>query len=74
MLSASDNDLVTLYGESPQKTIWNLKESGPRMWGHQQQNDYFVQCIKAGNLPDVKPEDGRRAMEIALQIGQATVD
>ncbi|MEO2045452.1 MAG: Gfo/Idh/MocA family oxidoreductase [Pirellulales bacterium] len=72
MLSASDNDLVTLYGESPQKTIWNLKESGPRMWGQQQQNDYFVQCIKAGNLPDVKPEDGRRAMEIALQIGQAT--
>lgn len=69
MLSASHNDLVTLYGESPQKTIWNLKESGPRMWGHEQQNEYFVHCIREGRKPAIKPEDGRRAMEIALQIG-----
>ena len=73
MISAEDNDLVTLYGESPQKTIWNLKQPGPKLWGHQQQNEYFVNCIREGRTPDITPEDGRRAMEIALQIGRATV-
>ena len=74
MVSASDNDLVTLFGDSPQKTVWNLKESGPRMWGHQQQNEYFVRCLQEGRQPEVRPEDGRRAMEIALEIARATTD
>lgn len=72
LLSATDNDRVTLFGEDPEKTIWNVKESGPKMWGHQQQNEYFVRCIREGNTPDVRPEDGRRAMEISLEIGRAT--
>jgi predicted dehydrogenase len=72
MLSAEDNDRVTLFGDSPEKTIWNVKETGPKMWGHQQQNEYFVRCIQEGRQPDVKPEDGRRAMEIALKIATAT--
>jgi predicted dehydrogenase len=72
MLSAADNDRVTLFGESPEKTIWNVKESGAKMWGHQQQNEHFVRCIREGRAPDVKPADGRRAMEIALQISRAT--
>ena len=74
MLSAEDNDRVTLFGDSPEKTIWNVKESGPKMWGHQQQNEYFVRCIQEGRKPDVKPEDGRKAMEIALKIATATAD
>jgi predicted dehydrogenase len=74
MLSATDNDRVTLFGESPEKTIWNVKESGPKLWGHQQQNEYFVRCIQEGREPDIKPEDGRRAMEIARKIAQATSD
>jgi predicted dehydrogenase len=72
MISATDNDRVTLFGESPEKTIWNVKETGPKMWGHQQQNEYFVNCIREGHTPDVRPEDGRRAMEIALEICRAT--
>ena len=76
VLSASDNDRVTLFGDSsehsPERTEWNVKETGPKMWGHQQQNEYFVRCVQEGRQPDVKPEDGRRAMEIALQIAQAT--
>ena len=71
VLSAADNDRVTLFGESPEKTVWNVKESGPKMWGHQQQNEYFIACIRKGEEPDLKPEDGRRAMEIALQIATA---
>jgi len=72
LLSAEDNDRVTLFGESPEKTVWNVKESGPKMWGHQQQNEYFIGCIQEGRQPIVKPEDGRKAMEIALKIATAT--
>ncbi|MBM3998656.1 MAG: Gfo/Idh/MocA family oxidoreductase [Planctomycetes bacterium] len=74
MISAEDNDRVILFGESPEKTIWNVKEQGPKMWGHQQQNEYFVRCVQEGRAPEVRPEDGRRAMEIALQIARATGD
>jgi predicted dehydrogenase len=69
-LAAAENESVTLLGEQPQSTTWNLKESGSRMWGHQQQNAYFVRCLREGRQPDVRPEDGRKAMEIALQIAR----
>jgi UDP-N-acetylglucosamine 3-dehydrogenase len=71
MISATDNDRVTLFGDTPEKTIWNVKQTGPKMWGHQQQNEYFIRCIQEGKKPEITPEDGRRAMEIALQIGKA---
>lgn len=71
LVSAEDNDRVTLLGESPERTVWNVKQSGPRMWGHQQQNEYFVRCIREGRKPDVRPEDGRKAMEVALKIATA---
>jgi len=74
MLSAEDNDRVTFFGESPAMSIWNVKESGAKLWGHQQQDEYFVRCIQAGRQPDITPEDGRRAMEVALQIATATAN
>lgn len=74
VLCATDNETVTLRGESPATTIWNLKEAGPRMWGHQQQNAHFVASILAGRRPDVQPEDGRKAMEVALKIARANVN
>jgi predicted dehydrogenase len=70
MVSAIDNTNVTLFGESPAKTVWNLKQPGPKMWGHQQQDEYFVRCLREGRSPELKPEDGRRAMEIALRIAR----
>lgn len=60
VLSASDNDRVTLFGKSPEKTIWNVKESGPKMWGHQQQNEYFIRCIQEGHQPDVAEQIDKR--------------
>ena len=72
-LVATENETVTLLGENPQTTIWNLKQSGAKMWGHQQQNTYFVQCIRAGRQPEIRPEDGRKAMEIALTIAKAGI-
>lgn len=74
VLCASDNDRVILLGEQPERTEWNVKESGPRMWGHEQQNAYFIRCIREGRKPEITPEDGRRAMQIALQIVEATAE
>jgi predicted dehydrogenase len=71
MLSASGNDSLTLYADAPARTEWKLKEPGPRSWGHLQQDEHFVQCIRETKEPVISPEDGRRAMEIALQIAKA---
>ena len=74
MINASGNDKVTLFSEDPIKTEWNVKQPGAGMWGHLQQDEYFVRCIREGQAPEIKPEDGRRAMEIALQIAKAAKD
>ena len=71
VLKATGNDRVTLLGDDPEKTEWNVKQSGARMWGHLQQDDYFVTCIREGRQPEVTPEDGRKAMEIAVEIAKA---
>jgi len=70
VLCATDNDRVTLYADQPEKTQWNVKESGPGMWGHLQQDQYFADCLCEGRTPDITPNDGRRAMEIAMQIAK----
>jgi predicted dehydrogenase len=68
VIKASNNDLVTLLGEDPVRTCWNVKEPGARMWGHVQQDEYFVGCLREGRQPDIRPEDGRIAMQFALKI------
>lgn len=72
VLRATDNDKVILLGEDPVKTEWNVKESGPRMWGHEQQDAYFVECLQSGETPSITPEDGLKAMVIAQQIATST--
>ena len=71
LLKATNNDWVTLMGDDPAKIEWNVKQSGPMMWGHQQQDEHFVQRVLAGRRPDILPADARRAMEVALAIAQA---
>lgn len=68
VLKAEGNESVTLFDDEPAKTEWNVKQPGPGMWGHQQQDEYFIRCIQEGKEPDVTAEDGRRAMEIALEM------
>lgn len=70
VLNASGNETVTLHGEDPAKTEWNVKQPGARMWGHQQQDEYFVRCIQQERPPEITTEDARKAMEIALQIAK----
>lgn len=72
MVDASHNDKVTLFGEDPFKSEWDVKQTGARMWGHHQQDEYFVQCLRDGTVPSITPLDGRKAMEIADKIARAT--
>jgi predicted dehydrogenase len=71
LLKASGNDSLALMGEDPAKTEWDLKEPGARAWGHHQQDEYFIRCIKQKRAPEVRPVDGRKAMEIALRIARS---
>ena len=68
VLKASGYESVTLYDDDPAKTEWNVTQPGAGMWGHRQQDEYFIRCIQEGKVPDVTAEDGRRAMEIALEM------
>lgn len=70
-LRASGNDSLTLLGDDPATTEWKVGEPGARSWGHHQQDEYFVHCIREGRAPEITPEDGRRAMEIASRIAAA---
>lgn len=72
LLQASGNDTLRLLADDPARTEWILKEPGARSWGHQQQDEHFIRCLRAGTSPDVTPEDGRKAMEIARRIAGAT--
>ncbi len=71
MVNAADNDKVTLYAEEPFESHWDVKQTGARMWGHQQQDEYFVQCLLDGTQPCITPDDGLKAMETAVKIAKA---
>lgn len=68
VIHAEGNDKLTLYGHDPDKTQWNLKQPGAGAWGHLQQDQHFVDSIMRGSQPSISPEDGRKAMELALKI------
>lgn len=71
VVKATGNDSLTLFGEKPVRTDWDLKEPGAKAWGHQQQDEYFVRCIQQGSVPEISAEDARKAMEVALQISRS---
>ena len=71
VLDAVHNDKVSLFAEEPFVSQWDVKQSGPRMWGHQQQDEYFIQCLLDGTQPSITAVDGLKAMEIAVQIAEA---
>ena len=71
VLRALEHHTLTLLADEPPETTWNVAEPGPRMWGHWQQDAHFIQCIRDGRSPLIKPEDGRKAMEIARRIANA---
>jgi predicted dehydrogenase len=38
------------------------------MWGHLQQDEHFVNCIRDGAEPIISPDDGRKAMQVASKL------
>jgi predicted dehydrogenase len=69
LLRANWNNELAMFAEDPGKSEWQFRESGGhRVWGHMQMDEHFVDCILAGRKPSILPEDGRRAVEIALKI------
>ena len=71
MLKAVGNDALTLFGEDPSRTDWDLKEPGARAWGHLQMDEHFVRCVKEKRTPSIAPEDARKAMEVAVKIAKS---
>jgi predicted dehydrogenase len=68
-IKANWNNELTLFGSDPDKADWIFREGGGhRVWGHMQMDEHFVDCILEGRQPSIRPEDGRRAVEIALKI------
>ncbi len=72
VIEATNNDQAAILGDEPAKTEWNVKQPGPAMWGHLQQDEHFISCIRDGIQPAITPDDGRRAMQVAHQISAAT--
>ena len=71
MLRACENHSLILLADEPVETKWNVQEPGARMWGHMQQDEHFVRCIRDGATPSITPADGRKAMEVALGIAKS---
>jgi predicted dehydrogenase len=68
-IKANWNDELILFAEDPGKSEWRFREGGGhRVWGHMQMNEHFVDCVIEGKQPSISPEDGRRAVEVALKI------
>jgi len=72
LVRTTAHEAVTLFDDDPFKTEWQVKQGGARMWGHQQQDEHFIQCLREGRQPSILPEDGRKAMEVAARIAKYT--
>jgi len=71
-LNAVWSDSVTLVGDEPSKKTWALREGGPKVWGHYQIDEHFVQCVLGKQEPRVTVEDAVKAQEVASKMVAAT--
>ena len=68
-IKANWNNELILFAEDPGRSEWHFREGGGhRVWGHMQMDEHFADCIREGTPPSITPEDGRRAVEVALKI------
>lgn len=71
VLRAMENHSLLMLADDPPERKWDVRQPGPKMWGHQQQDEHFLACIRDGHTPQALPSDGRRAMEVAQRIASA---
>lgn len=65
-LTANSNDTLRLGGKERQEWSFNVK--GPRVWGHYQNDAYFIDCILRRKKPSFGAGDAIQAMSVAKQM------
>ena len=68
---AEGGTTTILYGEKEEKQRWSFQVKGVEMWGHRQQDRYFIQSILEGKEPSVTLQDAKRALEMSLAALQS---
>jgi len=68
ILTAVDTHTIRLNTDDPFETVYKVDVSGPKMWGHYQEDEHFVNSVLGGKPPDITPEDGRIATEAGVGI------
>jgi predicted dehydrogenase len=62
------NNKIVVYGSDPERREWDIPVSGTKVWGHQQLDSHFIECILGKTKPMVTAEDAIKAQEIAEKI------
>ena len=68
MLTAIDTHTIKLNTDDVHETVTKVDVSGPRVWGHYQEDEHFVTSVLAGKAPEITPEDGLIATEAGIKI------
>jgi len=67
-LRAIWNDKLEILGKDEERRDWSFKVKGPRVWGHLQTDQYFIECILEGKKPEFGVDDALRIQRIAKKI------
>ncbi len=70
ILTAIDTHTIKLNTDDVHETVCKVDVSGPKVWGHYQEDEHFVKCVLAGKKPDITPEDGLIATEAGIKIAK----
>ena len=70
ILTAVDTHTLKLASDDPKETVYKIDVSGPKVWGHYQEVEHFVNCVVGGKKPEITPEDGLIATEAGVKIAR----
>jgi len=68
---AINNNELELHEEIDRSEAWHFHETGPRVWGHQQLDQHFVESLAAGKEPSVTAYDGLKIVETAVAMAES---
>jgi len=70
ILTAVDTHTIKLNSDEVHETVKKIEVSGPKVWGHYQEVEHFVDCVLKGKQPAITPEDGLIATEAGEKIAR----
>lgn len=68
ILTTEDTHIIKLNSDELHEKVEKIQVSGPKVWGHYQQDEHFVNCVLKGKAPDVTPKDGLIATEYGKKM------